>query len=75
MKLMDDFKRFKVSSLAHAINEDIRNSEFGYAHETINESIEQWKEKVNYKLLCDEAQIMVELISCNNILDRQRLLV
>ena len=62
MKLIDDFQRFKVSTLAHAINEDVRNSEFGYAHETIIDSIEQWKEKVNYELLCAEAQIMAELI-------------
>jgi hypothetical protein len=55
---MDDFHRFKVSSLAHTINEYIRNREFELAHETIDKSIEQWKEKVNYQLLCDEAQIM-----------------
>ena len=72
MKLTDDFQRFKVSSLAHAINEDVRNSEFGYAHETIHESIEQWKEKANCELLCAEAQIMAELISCDTIFDSQR---
>ena len=72
MNLMDDFQRFKVSSLAHAINEDVRNNEFGYAHETINESIKQWKEKVNYELLCTEAQIMAELISCDNVFNNQR---
>ncbi|MDR4498393.1 MAG: hypothetical protein MRK02_10805 [Candidatus Scalindua sp.] len=65
MKSMDDFQEFNILRLAHAINEDVRNGEFGHAHERINESIEQWKEKVNYELLCDEAQIMVELILCN----------
>jgi hypothetical protein len=64
---MDDFQEFNVSSLAHTINEDVRNREFGSAHETINESIEQWKEKVNYELLCAEAQIMVELMSCGRV--------
>ncbi len=72
MKFLDDFHRFKVSSLAHAINEDVRNKEFGYAHESIDKSIEQWKDEVNYELLCDEAQIMIELMLCNNELDRQR---
>ncbi len=69
---MDDFHRFKVLSLAHAINEDVRNREFGYAHETINESIEQWKDTVNYVLLCAEAQIMTELMSRDNLYDSQR---
>ena len=64
MKSMDEFQELNVSSLAHAINEYVRNRDFGYAHEMINESIEQWKEKVNYELLCDEAQIMAELMIC-----------
>jgi hypothetical protein len=71
MKTIDDFHRFKVSSLAHAINEDVRNREFGYAHETIDKSIEQWKDEINYKLLCAEAQIMTELMTCDKVLDSQ----
>ncbi len=62
---MKDLREFHVSNLAHAINGYVRNREFGCAHETISESIEQWKEKVNYELLCAEAQIMVELMLCD----------
>ncbi|MDR4503926.1 MAG: hypothetical protein MRK01_03925 [Candidatus Scalindua sp.] len=67
MKSMNDFKEFNVSSLAHSINENVRKSEFGYAHAKINDSIGQWKKKANYELLCDEAQIMVELMSCDRV--------
>ncbi|GJQ58588.1 MAG: hypothetical protein D8M57_09020 [Candidatus Scalindua sp. AMX11] len=64
---MDNALEYKVSSLAHAINENVRNREFGYVHETINESIEQWKKKAHYDMLCHEAQIMVELMSCDRV--------
>lgn len=67
MKSMDDFQELDVSSLAHEINEYVQNREFGYAHEMIHGSREQWKEKVHYELLCDEAQIMAELILCGTI--------
>ncbi len=64
---MDELQEFHVSNLAHAINEYVRNREFGFAHETISESIEQWKEKFNFELLCAEAQIMVELMSYERV--------
>ncbi|MDR4506506.1 MAG: hypothetical protein MRK01_17175 [Candidatus Scalindua sp.] len=70
MKPMDEFQAFKVSSLAHVINEYIRNRDFGYAHETINESIEEWKKRRNYELLCNEAQIMTEIILNDNLIYR-----
>lgn len=69
MEFMDNFKRFKVSSLAHVINEDVRNREFRYAHETIDKSIEHWKDEVNYELLCNEAQIMTELMTSDEVFD------
>lgn len=43
MKSMDTLRKFKISSLAHVINEDVRNRGFDCAHETINESIEERK--------------------------------
>ncbi|GJQ60834.1 MAG: hypothetical protein D8M57_08285 [Candidatus Scalindua sp. AMX11] len=70
MKPVDKFRKFQVSGLARMINEDVRNGEFASAHETINGSIGEWKTRDNYELLCNEAQIMAELILNDNLIYR-----
>ncbi|GJQ57574.1 MAG: hypothetical protein D8M57_18655 [Candidatus Scalindua sp. AMX11] len=50
-----------VYSLARSINDDVRNRELFIASCQVKETIEIWKKRANYDLLCDEAQSMAEL--------------
>jgi hypothetical protein len=50
-----------VYSLARSINEDVRNRELFIASCHVKKTIEIWKKRANYNLLCDEAQSMAAL--------------
>ncbi|MCP5007274.1 MAG: hypothetical protein GY941_25540 [Planctomycetes bacterium] len=50
-----------IYGLAQTINDEVINQKLFDASYIVKKTIDVWKEKDNYELLCEEAQVMVAL--------------